>query len=479
MRRKIESQRGTVLMVAMIMVLLLSGLAVAYVAITGSQAVSTNLSYKSDRAFYLAEAGLADSMFAIQSGQSGNVASALCGGSYAVATQLQSTVNLVITSVGTFGTLQRTAEVVAYDGTHPVFFHAIFAGNSSEDDTYVMPFGGTGTSADHVTGDVYSGNDLSRQGDAVLNGALRAHGDFIGCSGDNTTMSIPDLVAMDYPHNYDISVNAAFNARGKWTAFNYTKSYYGSGYGGYLVPSTDPCHIFEKNPNHRAPENNSTVGDDYYLEDYYAGYPGTTRTPITVDPAGNDKLYFIQGNLWIDGHPTFDYLVTTANTRLTIVVEGDVHVSDDIKFSDTRNSGLAIIALKALDDPTGTHTGNVYIGDPIFGTIANVNLFLYAEHNFYDQNLDESGSYQFTINGIMTAGDQVEINRDYTGPGHYEWQNVGGRLRQVWVPGSTLHSRMNVGLDNRIYNGTLVLPRLPSIDPGTGEWLILSWRERS
>jgi hypothetical protein len=479
MRRKIESQRGTVLMVAMILVLLLSGLAVAYVAITGSQAVSTNISYKSDRALYLAEAGLADAMVSIQNGGSGDITQAVGGGAYAVDTHPEGSLNLVLTSTGTFGNTQRTAEIVAYDGTHPVFFHAIFAGNSSGDDTYVMEFGGTGTSGDHVTGDVYSGNDLSRQGDAVLDGTLRAQGDCIGCSGDNANLSIPDLVAMDYPHNYDFSVNAAFDARGTWTSFAYTRSYYGSGYGGYLVPSSDPCHIFEKNPNHRAPENNSTVGDDYYLEDYYAGYPSTHNTPITVSPTGNDKLYFIQGNLWIDGHPTFDYVVTSANTRLTIVVEGDVHVSDDIRFSDTRNSGLAIIALKAPSDPDGTHSGNVYIGDPIFGTIANINLFLYAEHNFYDQNLDESGSYTFTINGIMTAGDHVDINRDYQGPGHYEWRTVGGRLRQVWVPGTTQHSRMNVSLDNRIYSGALVLPGLPEIDPGTGEWLILSWRERS
>jgi hypothetical protein len=127
MRRRIESQRGTVLMVAMILVLLLSGLAVAYVTITGSQAVSTNVSYKSDRALYLAEAGLADSVFAIQNNRSGNIASSLGGGSYAVSTVLLGTDKFLITSKGFLADTERAVEVVLEREVKSLFQYGFFS----------------------------------------------------------------------------------------------------------------------------------------------------------------------------------------------------------------------------------------------------------------------------------------------------------------------------------------------------------------
>ncbi len=477
MRHRIDSQRGTVLMVAMILVLLMTGLAVAYVAVTGSQAVNTYTSYKSDRSLYMAEAGLAQAVEQVASGGDGFLQGQFAGGTFFTWVDALSSTEEGINCQASCVETSRAVQAVTNSGVHPIFNHAIFAGDSSDDPSYEMLFGGEGDQGDVISGDVYSGEDLTREGDASVDGTLRAEGDITGGIGEQVTLPIPDLSAMDYPNNNDINVTEAFDEEGYWTQFDYTRSYYGGSYGGYLVPESNPAHIFMKNPNHRDPENNSTVGDDYYLEDYYAGYPGTYNTPVTVSPDGNDKVYFIQGNFWINGHPTFDYVITTPDVHMTIVVEGDVYVSDNFCFSDAEGSGLAIIAIKAPGDPDGLNSGNVHIGDPIFGTIEEINVFLYAENTFFDNNLDEDGSYEFTINGIMSAGDHLSINRDYEGGGYYEYQRIGGRWRLVWVPGGTVHSRMNVRLDTRIFTGDLQLPGLPQQNPGGDTMVIIAWRE--
>jgi len=478
MRRKIESQRGTVLMVAMILVLLLAGLSLAYVAITGSQAMQSYTSYKSDRALYIAEAGLAQAVAELAGGGDGVIVQGqFAGGTFYTGVAPLSATENGITCQASFVDTTRAVQAVTNSGVHPVFNHAIFAGDESDDPTYVMHFGGEGDQGDSISGDVYSGEDLTIEGDADVDGNLQAEGDITGGTGDQMTLPIPDLAAMDYPNNNDVNVSEAFDAEGYWTEFDYTRSWYGGNYGGDLVPESNPAHIFMKNPTQRNPENNSTPGDDYYLEDYYAGYPGTHNTPVSLSPDGNDQVYFIQGNFWINGHPTFDYVFTSPDVHITIVVEGNVYLCDDWFFSDPQTSGLAIIAIKAGDDPDGQHSGNIYVGDPMFGTIAMMNGFLYAENTFYDNNLDEDGSYEFTINGIMSAGDHVSINRDYEGDGYYEWQRIGGRWRRVWVPGGTAHSRMNVQLDTRIFTGDLQLPGLPQQSPGGDTITVIAWRE--
>lgn len=132
MRRKIESQRGTVLMVAMILVLLLAGLSLAYVAITGSQAMQTYTSYKSDRALYIAEVGLADAVFDItENDGTGEVALAVAGGNYAVDTESLPLNRIVITSTGLFADTERVVEVVIEDVVDTIFEYGFFS-----DETY-------------------------------------------------------------------------------------------------------------------------------------------------------------------------------------------------------------------------------------------------------------------------------------------------------------------------------------------------------
>jgi hypothetical protein len=84
-----------------------------------------------------------------------------------------------------------------------------------------------------------------------------------------------------------------------------------------------------------------------------------------------------------------------------------------------------------------------------------MNAYMFAENNFYDYNLDAAGSAQVTVNGNMTAGNQVLINRDY----------------------GTQHSKLSVNFDDRISTGAITLPGLPGSDPGEGSYRVASWRE--
>ena len=56
-------------------------------------------------------------------------------------------------------------------------------------------------------------------------------------------------------------------------------------------------------------------------------------------------------------------------------------------------------------------SGNVYFGDPTFGTLREMHAFMYAENDFYDTNLSSSSSSIVELVGNMTAGNQVKINR--------------------------------------------------------------------
>src|SRR5262249_61748487 len=77
----------------------------------------------------------------------------------------------------------RTIQTVVRSFADTVVRDALFAGDSSGDGDYVLALGGIGQRADHVRGDVYSGNAISVTGDAWVDGALRARGRITGVRG--------------------------------------------------------------------------------------------------------------------------------------------------------------------------------------------------------------------------------------------------------------------------------------------------------
>ena len=342
-----------------------------------------------------------------------------------------------------------------------IYDHALFAGNVSDDPRYTMELGGSGGQADEVRGDTYSGGNVELTGDASVSGDIRAGGSIEGASGDEGVYQpIPDIAGMDYPNTADFNVASLFR-RATYTSDD-------AGGRAWQVPESNPAHIFRRNPNDRTSNTHATVKDDYFLEDPYEPVRidpqmnGTDAYPITLsgvsgEPGvnGNQKVYYIDGNLWIHNRSSFSFEIAHNDpngVQITFVARGNIYFSDNLFYSNPTLDGVAFIA---MTDSAVEDSGNIYFGDPVFGTLEQMHAFMYAENNFYDQNLDASGSQHVLVHGNMTAGNQVLIERDY------------GRS----------HTKMVVDFDDRISVGDLDMPGLPTTNGDDNvPFVLTAWR---
>ena len=360
----------------------------------------------------------------------------------------------------------RTVEATAVEIDGGVFDHAIFAGNRSNDPAYELRLSGVGVQGDEVVGDVFSGGDVEVVEDASVTGDVYATGTVSGWAGrGGESRPLPDIAGMNYAANHDVDVAAAFASATSQS----------SPLGGTALelPESSPAHIFRKNPSDRLSEISGTPKDDYFLEDPhmptgdYVAFNGTSGHTITLSgtmgapgPSGTDLVYYIDGNLWV--HNPIFYTLRLQNTdpegvKVTFVVRGNVYFSDDVDLADPTNDGVAFIA---IEDPTEPDSGNIYLGDPRFGTLERMRAFLYAENDFFDTNLSATGSSTVELFGNMTAGNHVAIQRDFT------------------TSSGVVHSKLTVNFDDRLSTGVLELPGLPGpIGGGVGGLEIVFWRE--
>jgi hypothetical protein len=462
-----NSERGSALVVAVIATVVCAGMASALLAVGGSSKKEHVASADHMKALYVAEAGLADGISTLTNGGVPALGDAATPVSFSDGSYFGSAVDngddtTTLTVFGTSHGQTRGVEAVVLKSSDGVYANALFAGNSSGNPTYRMKFGGLRTQADHIGGSVYSGGSVQVTGNAAIDGTIRAVGAISGAGGETGhTQPIPDLQAMNYAVNHDIDVKAAFNTA------TYASS---SAYGGsaWKLPESNPAHIFRKNPSDRSANTSSTAKDDYFLEDVYepintsAAINANAGSHITISgiggepgPNGNELVYYIDGNLWIHNNNAYSFTLwnsTGTPIKVTFVVKGNIYISDNIFYHDEHADGLALIAMK---DSSVTDSGNIYFGDPSFGTLEYMDAFMYAENNFLDTNLSATGSARVTVHGNMTAGNQVLINRDF----------------------GTQHSKLTVNYDSRIWDGTLQLPGLPTASGSGSAWSVASWRE--
>lgn len=467
-----SKRRGSVLLVALIAVMVVAALASAMLIGGSSRDRARDFSLDEARALYVAEAGMSVAIAAATGGVLTNVGSegspvAFGGGEHWVTAVDNGDDTATITAWGSVGGAVRCTQAILESDGAGIYDYAVYAGNSGGDPGYDMTFGGRGGDADQIRGKIYSGGNVVIRDDARISGGVEATGTVSGGSfgphdAPQTGVRVPppDLRAMDYEHNHDFDVASMF-AGATWSS---------SPLGGsaWQMPESSPAHIFRRNPSDRTTENASTAKDDYYLEDPYVAVstssvvsPGA-GTPITLSglggspgPTSTDKVFYVDGNLWV--HNRSIYSFTFSNTgseqiQITIVVKGNVYFSDNILYQGTRQDGIAFIA---LSDSSVADSGNIYFGDPTFGTLERMDAFMYAENDFFDNNLSATGSARVVVNGNMTAGNQVRINRDF-----------GDR-----------HSKLIVNYDNRIANSDISLPGLPSMHYGSSAWTLRVWRE--
>ncbi len=490
-----RSERGTIMIVTAILIFVLAGMSAALLSVGVATARATEEKVSRFRAFEIAEAGAAAVIAQVQSGNgpviSGTTTNgpvSFQGGTFTTTTT--ATIGgpgaelITVNSVGDFSGSRETV-TVEFSREPPTinesFLKAVYAGNAAEvnpDGTYPnqfqyqLSFGGgvdamdsnTAFDGDLVEGDVYAGGDIMRNQQARLNGEVKGLGNLmLGVAGASNHTAVrtstpvlpPNLAAMNYSQIADIDVAQNFGSRTSGT-----------------LSSSDPAHIFTKNPSDRSSLTSGTAKNDYFLEDLGDG----TRAwadPITPSADGNNKIYYVDGNVWINNFSTIQFQ-WAAGTKITIVAKGNIYIGDDVRYPD--NSTM--VAFIALKDSSVADSGNIVLGDPRFGTVDFMDGVMYAENDFKDSNLTSQGAAHFEILGGMLAGNRVAINRDYAvNSAHWEW--VPSLGRNVWVPRGQYHSEMTVRFDQRLTDPSFVKPPgLPPASPGgpAGAWQALCWR---
>jgi len=465
-------ERGSAVVAALVAASVLALLAGAALTMNTAVSQESQSARHETSALLLAEAGVSEALVAVRGAleRKEDVPAAIGsedgmrtmrGGGYWVTVTANADGSYRLVSTGSANRSERTLEAVLVGAKGGIYANAIFAGNSSGDPNYTLRLSGTGASKDEVVGDLFSGGNVLLDDDATVSGQVSATGTITGTTGtEGAKQAIPDLAAMDYANTADYDVVKLFSGA----------TYLSDDAGGkaYQVPEANPAHIFRLNPSDRAGLNSSTVKADYYLEDPYEPVR-EDKYQDGADPfivslsgdSGESKVFYIDGNVWINNHPTFSFQFVNESgqpVRVTFVVKGNIYFTDNIFYKDDDHDGVAWIALK---DENVQDSGNVYFGDPSGGTLEYMDSFMYAENNFVDNHLDSSGSKHVKLHGNMTAGNQVAIKRDFKKS-----------------DGTIVHSKLEVELDTRIMNGTLEMPGLPA-NQGTGdeELSVVSWRE--
>ena len=182
-----DCRSGGILVIVLVLTALTT-VAIGSIMFTLSSDVRTaQRAFARDRAFYLAEAGIALALAKLNAGLDADVTFAQSHAYLHHGDELdaqasewgfqtaQSSSNGVYTimAIGRFEdqTTAVSGEIQLTNGLrriHALYNLALYAGNSSGDTNYVMAIGGTGTGADFIKGDIYSGGRLTRSGDALL-----------------------------------------------------------------------------------------------------------------------------------------------------------------------------------------------------------------------------------------------------------------------------------------------------------------------
>ncbi|MBN2019844.1 MAG: pilus assembly PilX N-terminal domain-containing protein [Sedimentisphaerales bacterium] len=315
-------------------------------------------------------------------------------------------------------------------------------------------------------GDVGATGSVSLFNDATVSGAINQHSE---------PPPPVDILAMDYEHHNTHNVSMIFQSAG-----------IGS---GYLPAGNQLRNIFVKNPADRAAECSATSGDDYFLEpSSITGGAGSEKDAKTPLDLGADRVYYVDGDVWIHNKITYGFNVTG---RVTIVATGNIHICDNTKYANT-NSLLGLVALGKYDNSGNlTSGGNIFFGDPRYGTMFQVAGLMFAANDFlFNTDVISRQTAEptsgFVVNGSFAAMNKVSVERDWytkgseARPASYDhasgqWMDSVTRTALSSAEAGTLrHYQMVVNYDDRVRSPETQPPGLPrgmgSIFTGFSHW---------
>ncbi|MEQ1894092.1 MAG: hypothetical protein ABL998_16245, partial [Planctomycetota bacterium] len=168
-----RARGGNATVIAVLMMLVIGSLVGLVLTVTQRHSAEANAVVDKERAFFVAEAGANEALARFATGNQADVGGPkakleLSGGEYWVDIVDNADDTFTLTTFARAGLQEKAIEVVVEQEQQGVYNNGIFAGNSSNDPSYVLPLSGLKTQADKVTGDIYSGGSVTVSGDATV-----------------------------------------------------------------------------------------------------------------------------------------------------------------------------------------------------------------------------------------------------------------------------------------------------------------------
>ncbi|MCP4608331.1 MAG: hypothetical protein GY845_06420 [Planctomycetes bacterium] len=490
-----KSKKGLALITVIAFTFIFTLLGFSMLHLAATEIILTQKELNSTEAFYAAEAGLAELTTRLHNKNFGNIADTALGEvqykvdiyqnedpPYAISTGKSG--NQVISIKAELSFLATPYENAVYGGNVDAEkWTFTLRGQGNPQDVGAREVGGR----DIINGNVFAGGDVTLYEESSVNpsplpnpynypGDVDSTGkanvlDSATVSGTVTegaaSESHPSLADMDYAVNNTHNVSKIFSDAGvDW---------------GHLPSDNELYNVVVKNPTDRTDECKTTIGDDYFLEPAWISNEGAgpkdARTPLHT---GDNRIFYVDGDVWIHSPKTYGFLV---DGTVTFVVTGDIHISDNIKYADS-DSVLGLVALGRYDDSGRLLSGgNIYFGDPRYGTMYTVSALMFAADSFLYNTDSVTGDAAeptsgFSVYGNLNALNQVSIERDWyddeeTGnarPAYFDsnlstegqWvdQETGVALTANEI-GSIRHYQMMVTYDDRVRTQDTQPPGLP------------------
>jgi roadblock/LC7 domain-containing protein len=498
-----STRKGLALVAVVVCVLIFTILGLSILSMVNNEIILAQGVVNKNKAFYLAEAGVEVFSAKLNKGQSANIGETALGeGSYRVDFYSAADPPYAI-ATGEAGGQEKRIKVTA-TFLAPPYECGIYAGGLSGEDWTLMlrgignpvsKSGGEVGGKDIINGNIFVDGDVALYQESSvkpatapnkynLKGDVEATGDVNLYDSASVSGTIsegvepyvtPDLVGMNYAVNNTHNVGQIFADEGVTQ--------------GYLPVGNPLRDIFVKNPNDRSSECSSTTGDDYFLEPVNVPGGGTYKDSTTPLHLGNDRVYYVDGDVWVHSKPTYGFIM---DGKVTIVATGNIHISDNLQYKDS-SSMLGLVALGKYDeDGKLVSGGNIYFGDPRYGTTYVVSGMMFAANNFL-YNTDAIGRSTaepesgFIVNGSFAALNDVSVERDwYTRsdgtprPARYDlatknWidSETGAVLTSTEI-GTLRHYQMIVNYDDRVRTQDTQPPGLPkgkgTIFAGLKKW---------
>jgi len=478
--------KGTILVAVIIVAVIFAIIGLGILTIGEHEAILGRIDSNKTKAFYLAEGGLAKLSETLQVPVAlGDIDDPIEGsteqGSFRVVLDTSSSPYYAI-STGTAGTVQRRIRVRANFLANP-FENAIYAMNSLGG-TWALQLRGTGNPVASggkevggkdilngniiVDGDVYmyeesrvnaapAPNTYGLNGDVGATGGINVLGSASISGSRNPNSDEPDpinVVAMDYANNNTHNVAQIFQSAGVSS--------------GYL-PSGNPLRdVFVKNPSDRNDECATTTGNDYFFEPSTGIVLGTEKTAATPLHAGTDRVYYVDGDVWVHSKGTYGF---NMDGKVTIVATGNIHISDNIAYANT-NSLLGLVALGKYDGSGNRISGgDIFFGDPRYGTMYTVSGLMFAANDFmFNTDAITRKSSEpttgFQVNGSFAAMGRVTVNREW-----YD-KNIAPTGCRAANATCTSNSQCCSGKCSmgKCGTGTQIEVRAAEYNPTTGQW---------